>query len=68
MRKLNYDEIVEKAKVAFEEESQEAKDFLERNIDDIAKELIRLETTEEDFLDFLQNEVEKYTEYADKED
>ena len=64
---LSGERIREKAYNAFEEEPQEAKDFLEANIDKIVAEMIRLEVTEEDFLDLFQQEIEKYEEYLDLE-
>ena len=64
---LSSERIREKAYNAFEEESQEAKDFLEANIDEIEAEMLRLEATEEDFLDLFQQEIEKYEEYLDLE-
>ena len=47
--------------------SQQAKDFLERNIDEIARELILNEVTEEDFHDLFQEECERYSEYLECE-
>ena len=64
-RELTRDEMEFKAKVLFEEESQDAKDFLEKNIDEITTELLRLKVTDKDFTDLFQNEIEKYTEYIE---
>lgn len=60
---MEIERIKELAELAFEEETQEAKDFLEQNIDEIAKELHRLEVDEDEFLDLFQQEIEKYEEY-----
>ena len=63
MRKLKREEIEFKAYNAIEEEGEEAKDFLERNIDKIVTELLRIEVNEENFLELLRIELEKYEEY-----
>ena len=61
--RLSKEQIGERITLLFEEESQEAKDFLERNFDEIVDELYRIETEEENICDFFQNEIEKYDEY-----
>ena len=60
---LTKEQIAFKARNALEEDSQETRDFLEQNINEIVTELIRLEATEDSFLDLFQNEIEKYSEY-----
>ena len=64
---MKENEIKEHAYIAFKDDSQEAKDFLENNIDEIVQELIRLKVTEESFLDLFQQEIEKYDEYLNIE-
>jgi len=53
------------ANIAFEEESQKNKDFLERNINEIVEVLQENKTTESEFLDRFQEEIEKFTEYLE---
>ena len=55
--------IKEKAYIAFEEDNRQARDFLESNIDEIAKELQSIKVTEENFEDLFQEEIERYEEY-----
>ena len=64
---MRKEEIIKKANALFEEESQEAKDFLERNIDEIAEELLRIKVEADEFIDRFQEEIEKYDEYLNLE-
>ena len=66
--KLTKDVIKAKITNALEEESRPVLDALEQYVDDIADELLSLDVTEESFLDYLQNEIEKYDEYLAIED
>ena len=66
--KLTKDVIKAKITNALEEESRPVLDSLEQYVDDIADELLSLDVTEESFLDYLQNEIEKYDEYLAIED
>jgi len=66
--KMSKQVIAQKMNELFEEESQEAKDFLEKNFDAIRDELYRIDTTEDAFEDFFQDEIEKYDEYLALED
>ena len=67
MRKLNKEEIIAQANMLFEESSQEERDFLEVNIDEIANALLANNATEEDIHDLLQEECERYSEYLELE-
>ena len=60
---LSRERIRELAGLAFEEDSQEERDFLEQNIDEITDTLIELEVTEETFTDFFIETIEKYDHY-----
>jgi len=64
---LSSQELNDKAYNAFEDESQQAKDFLEVNIDEIVKHLLDMKTTEEEFTDYFQQECERYSEYIECE-
>ena len=66
MRKSKEDIRIE-AKFLFEEESEKANDFLERNINEIADALFALNPFEDEyeFIDRFTEEIEKYSEYLD---
>jgi hypothetical protein len=70
MSTLTFEEIKKKAFEVIEEEGDDTKAFLKKYIDEIAKELVDHEIDSDDtdaFIDYFQNEIEKYDEYLDIE-
>jgi len=65
--RMSKEDIRAKANFLFEGDSLKAKDFLERNIDEIENALFELNPFEDEneFIDRFTEEIEKYSEYLD---
>jgi len=64
--RYNKEELKNKMRFLFEEESEQANDFLERYVEELVEAFKDIAFEDEDhFIDLFQEEIEKYDEYLE---